>query len=105
MTASDSPEMGRACKVCGKFKSWENYDKKKDGMNGFHSRCKECISRQKRNWWKKKNMKKRTRPSVLDFHSTDIFEKTIAIGSHENSEFEKILRQLVVDTMIKGRNS
>lgn len=88
---------GRNCNKCGTFKPWESFDKKSDGVNGHHAQCKECIGKFKRKWWKKKNTRKRVRPTVLEFSKADITETFVAMGTHEKTELEKILRSMVLD--------
>ena len=89
---------GRICRGCETFKPWENFDKKGDGFNGHHAHCKECVGRIKRKWWKKKNTKKRVRPTVIEFSKADIKETFVPFNSHEKSELEKILRSMVFDS-------
>ena len=96
---------GRICKGCGEFKSWDNFDKKRDGVNGRHSQCKPCVGKFKKKWWKKKNVKKRIRPTVLDFASFDVFETTIPLTGAQKTELEKIMRSMVFDSLTKIRRS
>ena len=39
---------GRICNGCGTFKIWECFDKKRDGLSGRHSQCKDCVGKFKR---------------------------------------------------------
>ena len=105
MSDSNLAPDGRTCSSCGKQKSWDSFDKKKSGPNGHHSRCKVCIGKQKKIWWKRKNMKRRVHPNIFEFTSSDIIEKGLAFNSTEKLELEKVLRMLVVDTLIKERTS
>lgn len=89
---------GRICRKCETFKPWDKFDRKSDGLNGRHSQCKLCIGKFKRKWWKKKNIKKIIRPTILDFSNSDISEKTISFTKSEKSEFEKILRSMVFNS-------
>src|SRR5271155_3938642 len=98
MSESDFVLEGRVCNSCGKLKSWDDFDKKKDGKNGHHSQCKECVARRKRSWWKKKKVKKRIRPTVLEFSNSDIFETTVRFSGTQKAELEKILRSMVFDS-------
>jgi len=101
----ESKTQGRICRGCETFKTWENFDKKSNGINGHHSQCKECVSRFKLKWRKKKNMKKRVKPTVLEFANQDIKEVFVPFNSHEKLEFERILRSMVFDSFCskKGR--
>lgn len=94
---------GRICKCCGDFKSWESFDKKNDGLNGRHSQCKICVAHFKKKWWKKKNVKQRIRPTVLEFSSSDVLETSVPFTSGQSTELEKILRSMVFDSLSKGR--
>lgn len=95
---------GRICKKCETFKIWDCFDKKNNGINGHHSQCKECIKAFKRKWWKKKNMKTRVRPTVLELSKSQVSETNIPFNSSEKIELEKILRSMVFDSFIKRRD-
>lgn len=89
---------GRICRKCQAFKIWENFDKKCDGLNGYHSQCKDCVGKFKRKWWKKKNTVKRVPPKILVFSKSDITETFVPMNGHERTELEKILRSMVFDS-------
>lgn len=95
---------GRICKKCETFKLWGYFDKKSNGVNGRHSQCKVCIKSFKRKWWKKKNMKPRVRPTILEFSKSHISETSVPFNSSEKTELEKILRSMVFDSFIKRRD-
>jgi len=90
---------GRICKGCGIFKVWECFDKKSDGLNGRHSQCKSCVKKFKLKWWRKKSIRKRVNPTVLEFSKSDIIETFIPLNSQEKVELEKILRSMVINCL------
>ena len=88
---------GRICLKCKAFKSWDLFDKKKNGLNGHHSQCKFCIGNFKKKWWIKKSKRKYLVSKTLEFKKSDLFEQTVDWNSHEKLEFEKIMRSMVID--------
>lgn len=46
---------GRVCSGCGHLQPWHRYNKKSNGLNGYDSRCKICISKAKRHYKRKKS--------------------------------------------------
>lgn len=66
-------------------------------MNGYHSQCKDCVKKFKHKWWRKKNIKRKINPTVLEFVKSDIFETSVPFNSQEKMQFEKVLRSMVID--------
>lgn len=89
---------GRVCRRCNTLKPWESFDKKSDGINGRHSQCKECIGTFKRKWWRKKNTRNPLSFTILEFTKSDITETFVPFETREKSEFEKLLRSMVLDS-------
>jgi len=86
---------GRNCSLCGVFKNWDQYDKKPTSANGYHSQCKKCVGVAKRKWWRKKNLRKKMYPEVLDFSNSDIEIQSAPITSRDKSDLERVFRQLI----------
>jgi len=46
-------EKGRKCRKCNRFKLWNEFHRKKGGINGNDSKCKKCRVSEKRKYRKK----------------------------------------------------
>ena len=87
---------GRICSgQCGSSKSWTEFDKKSNGVNGFDSRCKKCISKAKKTYKAKEKRKYK--------ETTFLQSKIIGVADQEKIErFSKIISTSIMSLIDEG---
>ena len=81
--------LGRVCTGCGHLQSWCRYNKKSNGLYGYDSRCKSCISKAKR-LYKKKETKKYV--ETITLHS-------VVVGKPDKEKSDLVGRILATSIM------
>lgn len=87
----------RCTGACGKWKSWDEFDRKPNGVNGRDSRCKKCISDARK---KKRRDKQLAKRMLLEDSFRSIFVGKPDADSVD--EFGRVYARLVCDLLEKG---
>ena len=74
-------ETGRVCSKCDKYKLWNEFNKNKQGFNGYRPDCRDCQKKQAKNY---KRDPAKNREAVMRW-----YYKKKAEGSHESDETTK----------------
>jgi len=80
---------GRVCSGCGHLHPWCRYNKKSNGLNGYDSRCKTCISKAKRQY-KRKKVRRFAEATTLD---------SVVIGKADKEKVDLVGRILATSIM------
>ncbi len=103
MTNHEISDFGRTCSKCLTPKTWDEFDKKSTGINGRHSHCKSCTKKEKKKWWRKKNVRKVSCPEVLIYSSSDIETTVIPLRGQDHTDLESIFRKLIFQSIISDK--
>lgn len=103
MSNIETDSKGRFCTKCNTFKTWDLFDKKKNGICGHHSQCKVCTGHFKKKWWRKKNKKVQMKTTTLELKKSDMFEQIVDWNSADKIEFEKLMRSFALDIYFSRR--